>query len=154
MSASRTSDFVSNLASSLTSTLNRALRGKDRDQLIRNALLQEEDDDHCSSVAGGGSTTNSSLRNSRAGSPEIPILDGPSVFTICSAGPDENLDPNVPVSIRKQGLRGKKKRAYEEMLSPEGTVCSPQNDNLQWGLFRTTTNIIHQHIAFSLIFCF
>ena len=81
------SEIMSNLASSLGSSLRRIQRQGTREQLIRNALLAEDDQDELE-------TKDISIINSRSGSPEIPMLDSPSVFTLALNG-DENTDPNA-----------------------------------------------------------
>ena len=76
--------IMSNLASSLSSSLRRMPKeDRLRDQLIRDALLSDEMDDEESNAS-----------HSRSESPEIPMLDSPSVFKVASNG-DENRDPNI-----------------------------------------------------------
>ena len=87
MTAWSPSGIISNLATSLTCSLRRMHREDSRDQLIRSALLADDFDENESHI------TNES--NSRPGSPEIPMLDSPSVFRVASATNDENCDPNT-----------------------------------------------------------
>ena len=109
MAAWSPTELMSNLASSLASSLRRAPRLEARDELIRNALLNEDEQgDELESNA-------TSVRNSRAGSPEIPLLDSPSVFKM--AARDENSDPNASVS--RSARLSSRKRLYGE-VSPKG----------------------------------
>ena len=108
MAAWSPTELMSNLASSLASSLRRAPRLEARDELIRNALLNEDEQDEPESNA-------TSVRNSRAGSPEIPLLDSPSVFKM--AARDENSDPNASVS--RSARLSSRKRLYGD-VSPKG----------------------------------
>ena len=109
MAAWSPTELMSNLASSLASSLRRAPRLEARDELIRNALLNE--DDQGDELESNGT----SVRNSRAGSPEIPLLDSPSVFAV--AARDENSDPNA--SVPRSARLSSRKRLYSE-ISPKG----------------------------------
>ena len=87
MAAWSPTTIMSNLASSLACSLRRLPKEEQlRDELIRNALLSDEHDDD--------ETNNSNASHSRSESPEIPMLDSPSVFKVASRN-DENCDPNV-----------------------------------------------------------
>ena len=109
-------EIMSNLATSLASSLRRAPRQESRDQLIRSALLADDDPEETES-------NSTSVLTSRSGSPEIPKLDSPSVFTVASKS-DENCDPNSiggHKKIRKSRLSLKNKNC-EGVLSPKGIL--------------------------------
>ena len=77
---------MSNLATSLACSLKRMPRERTSERLLRNTLLAQ---DH-----GEKESYNCSLPKSRSESPEIPMLDSPSVFRVASSN-DENSDPNA-----------------------------------------------------------
>ena len=77
---------MSNLATSLACSLKRMPRERSNAKLLKNALLSEDHDEK--------ESYNCSLPNSRSESPEIPMLDSPSVFKMASNN-DENSDPNA-----------------------------------------------------------
>ena len=76
---------MSNLATSLACSLKRMPRERSNAKLLRNALAEDHDKKE---------SYNCSWPNSRSESPEIPMLDSPSVFRVASNN-DENSDPNA-----------------------------------------------------------
>ena len=114
MAAWSPSTIMSNLASSLSSSLRRMPREDAlRNQLIQNALLSDEQDDD--------ESNNSNASHSRSESPEIPMLDSPSMFKVASHN-DENSDPNMMARRTRSRLSlGGAKDMKRKISSPART---------------------------------
>ena len=96
--------IMSNLASSLTCSLGKLPREEVREQLIRGAILASDPDD------------NESDDSNRSESPEIPMLDSPSLFRLVPKR-DENSDPNAMVTNRRS-CRGAALRRKDRKTRP------------------------------------
>ena len=81
MSSWSPTKIMSNLASSLSCSLRRMPSERTKETLMRSTLLYKDQEE------------NVPFPISRSESPEIPMLDSPSVFRVLSNN-DENSDPN------------------------------------------------------------
>ena len=96
--------IMSNLASSLACSLGKLPREEVREQLIRGAILASDPDD------------NESDDSNRSESPEIPMLDSPSLFRLVPKR-DENSDPNA-MATNRRSCRGAVLRRKDRKTRP------------------------------------
>ena len=126
MAAWSPTKLMSNLASSLASSLRKMPREETRDELIRSALLADDQE---------GDTPS----KSRSESPEIPMLDSPSVFRMASRN-DENCDPNsVDCERKSKNSLGRVRKKTEattrtgiprrKRLGPAGGISLARNNH-------------------------